>query len=473
MPGAYLHELWKYHQSVQHNLLSNIHGFISSDASGPLIGLACIRSRSGIPRWLDDYIVSVAGAPSHFDVMKFQIALARHVGSSGGCASCANIPFQTISAFWTALTDFVNENIARAESVLTILGLEWEACFQPYSRPPEPLLPLPECLSMSGADIIIQSSDHVNFPVHKLILAFSSQFFRDMFSLPQPSNEIVDGLHVLPMPEDAELVRSLITVLYPVPLEIPARYDRVLALLAASQKYDMPGAQLSIRAEVGNRKLDAQTGDEAFRAYAIASKNGLSPEINNAANLTLDYNLTFESLGSELRHFEGRALRDLAKFRKSRRDDVVVCFQSFLDIRSAPSNIWVGCPGSQCKTGKNEAVLPSWLHHLFTTQIVELKQSFTNAFIQPSSIREKYLVALRTHTTTIWGGPNGCTFCLKTHAHLGEEYCVELERKLAQARAQASSAFLLSEFDVRICAIDRCLKRERNSLVEFTPPEKM
>ena len=331
--------------------------------------------------------------------------------------------------------------LLQAESALTILGLEWETCFQPHSCPPELLLPLPECLSMNGADIIIQSSDLVNFPVHKPILAFSSQFFRDMFSLPQPSNELVNGLPVLHMPEDAELVRSLITVLYPIPSEIPTRYDRVLALLAASQKYDMPAAQLSIRAEVGNRKLAAQTGDEAFRAYAIASKNGLSPETSNAAIRTLDYNLTFESLGSELRQFEGWALRDLAIFRKSRRDDVVLCFQSFLDVRSAPSNIWVGCPGSKGKTRMDDPVLPSWLHYLFTTQIAELKQSFANAFIQPSSIREKYLGALRAHTTT-WGGPDGCTFCLKVHAFRGEEYCVQLERKLVQARGQASFAFL-------------------------------
>ena len=128
MPGAYLHELLKYHQSVQHNLLSNIDGFISSDALGTLIGLTCTRTRSGIPGWLDDYIVSVAGAPSHFDVLELQIALAHHVKGSGGCASCANIPIKTIRAFWTALTEFVNENIAKVSGINSILYASCTKC---------------------------------------------------------------------------------------------------------------------------------------------------------------------------------------------------------------------------------------------------------------------------------------------------------------------------------------------------------
>ena len=147
-----------------------------------------------------------------------------------------------------------------------------------------------------------------------------------MFSLPQPPNEIVDGLPVLPISEDAEIVRALITVLYPIPSEISVAYDRVLSLLAASQKYDMPAIQFSIRAEVSHRKLAAQTADQAFRAYAIASKNRLSPETSTAARLTLNYPLTFESLGSELQIFEGWALRDLVDFRQSRCDDVISCF---------------------------------------------------------------------------------------------------------------------------------------------------
>ena len=97
-----------------------------------------------------------------------------------------------------------------------------------------------------------------------------------MFSHPQPSsNAVVNGLPVVHLSEDADLVRALITVLYPIPSEIPASYSMALALLAAAQKYDMSGIQSSIRAEVSQRKLLALTGIVTFFVYAIARKNRL------------------------------------------------------------------------------------------------------------------------------------------------------------------------------------------------------
>jgi len=308
--------------------------------------------------------------------------------------------------------------------------------------------PLPESMFTSEADIIIQSSDLVKFSVHKSILACSSLFFRDMFTLPQPLDEVANGLPVLRVSEDAELVRALITLLYPIPSEIPVSYDRVLALLTASQKYDMPAIQYSIRSEISSRKLTAQTMDQAFRAYAISSRNGLSPETATSALLTLDYSLTFESIGSDLPQFEGWALRDLTSFRKSRRDDIVSCFESFLDIHGGPSKIWAGCPENNAYLKKKiEPVLPSWLRNLFTTQIEGLKKKFTDALVQPSSIREKYLAALQAHMVN---DPNSndrrtgkieCTFCYRVHVRQGEEYCIELERKLKHARNKVSMAF--------------------------------
>ncbi|KAI0255963.1 hypothetical protein BJV78DRAFT_1113987, partial [Lactifluus subvellereus] len=38
----------------------------------------------------------------------------------------------------------------------------------------------------ADADIILRSSDQVNFHVYKVILSVASPFFKDMFSLPQP-----------------------------------------------------------------------------------------------------------------------------------------------------------------------------------------------------------------------------------------------------------------------------------------------
>jgi len=121
--GVYLYELWKYHQSVQSNLLSNVDNFRGSAAGGTLTGLSCVTiTQWRIPQWLDNYILSVARTPSCFDPIEFQTTLACHVREAvsylgNGCSLCTRIPRQTVRAFWAALTNFVNENIAKASVI--------------------------------------------------------------------------------------------------------------------------------------------------------------------------------------------------------------------------------------------------------------------------------------------------------------------------------------------------------------------
>ena len=94
----------------------------------------------------------------------------------------------------------------------------------------------PETFDISDANLIIRSSDLVKFRVHKSVLALVSPFFKDLLSLPQPSDsEIVDGLPVVQLPEGSELLDSLISMLYPVHTVIPNSYEKVLYLLRFSR----------------------------------------------------------------------------------------------------------------------------------------------------------------------------------------------------------------------------------------------
>jgi BTB/POZ domain len=123
MPGAYLYELWKYHKSVKRNLKSHVEDFIRSCADNTFLGQICVSlSPRGIPRWLDDYLTSIATYPSSFNPIDFHKTLADHtLGKSStwisflrnSCASCSKIPNEDINTLWTALTNFVNENIAK------------------------------------------------------------------------------------------------------------------------------------------------------------------------------------------------------------------------------------------------------------------------------------------------------------------------------------------------------------------------
>ena len=95
----------------------------------------------------------------------------------------------------------------------------------------------PGTFDISDANLIIRSSDLVDFRVHKSIMALVSPFFKDLLSLPQPSDgESVDGLPVVQLSEGSELLSSLVSMLYPVSAVIPNSYEKVLYLLATCQR---------------------------------------------------------------------------------------------------------------------------------------------------------------------------------------------------------------------------------------------
>jgi hypothetical protein len=105
-----------------------------------------------------------------------------------------------------------------------------QAQTNPATSPPEPF-------NIPDANIIIRSSDLVDFRVHKSVLAMVSPFFTDLLSLPQPSDgESVDGVPVVQMSEDSELLNSLVSILYPVRTVIPNSYEKVLCLIATCRR---------------------------------------------------------------------------------------------------------------------------------------------------------------------------------------------------------------------------------------------
>jgi hypothetical protein len=88
-----------------------------------------------------------------------------------------------------------------------------------------------------GANIIIRSSDIVDFRVHQPVLAMASPFFKDLLSLPEPSDsESIDGLPVVQLSEDSELLNTLVSMLYPIPMVVPKSHDKVWYFLATCQQ---------------------------------------------------------------------------------------------------------------------------------------------------------------------------------------------------------------------------------------------
>lgn len=63
--------------------------------------------------------------------------------------------------------------------------------------------------------------------------------------------------------------------------------------------------------------------DEVFCTYAIVSSKRPMLDIETAAHLTLGCPMTFDNIGDGLQLFEIWALRDLVRFRKRSKDNVV------------------------------------------------------------------------------------------------------------------------------------------------------
>ncbi|OBZ74921.1 hypothetical protein A0H81_05180 [Grifola frondosa] len=141
----------------------------------------------------------------------------------------------------------------------------------------------------ADADIIIRSSDGVDFRVHKTTLAMSSPLFDGMFNVPQPATLADEdthpesGLPLLRFTEDHQTLDSLLRLCYPLVIPVLEDLGDVSAVLEAAKKYHIDCAI----ARMGERLL-AFVPKEPLRVYAIACCVGLKAEAEFAAKATPD-----------------------------------------------------------------------------------------------------------------------------------------------------------------------------------------
>ncbi|KZP18263.1 hypothetical protein FIBSPDRAFT_863941 [Athelia psychrophila] len=107
----------------------------------------------------------------------------------------------------------------------------------------------PVFLINSKANVIVRSSDDIDFYVSRYFLSYASPFFEDLFSIPTPSNpedgdDIKDGLPVLKLAEDSLILERILLFCYPTNLvnleDVFFRdMEDAASLLLALEKYDM------------------------------------------------------------------------------------------------------------------------------------------------------------------------------------------------------------------------------------------
>jgi hypothetical protein len=113
------------------------------------------------------------------------------------------------------------------------------------SSPPEPLSPTPATAPFDDprADLVLRSSDGVNFRVFKVILSLASSVFADMFTLPSlpASQNSIDEPQVVLLPEDAQTLDLALRHCYPIrsPDVVKQRDARILLEFARKYQIDL------------------------------------------------------------------------------------------------------------------------------------------------------------------------------------------------------------------------------------------
>lgn len=162
------------------------------------------------------------------------------------------------------------------------------------------------------ADIILRSRTNVDFRVFKLMLGLTSSFFKAMFTLPQEGTfqETKDGLHVITLEEDEEMLELLLKYCYPRWSAVieDLSLEKLIKLLEVANKYGMDSVESHLRAQFVAERFIAT---EPFRVWAIALRCGLEREARIAAQATLRLPILGRPYIQEMEHITAASLHRL------------------------------------------------------------------------------------------------------------------------------------------------------------------
>ncbi|KIJ04570.1 hypothetical protein PAXINDRAFT_22135 [Paxillus involutus ATCC 200175] len=142
------------------------------------------------------------------------------------------------------------------------------------------------------ADVILRSSDNIDFRVFKLFLSLASPFFETLFDIPQPTEETEeqetkDGLPVIPVSEGSNTLDALLRFCYPCTLAEDPNLEElkdVVDVLDAAKKYSLDAIERKVGQALLNPKI---LKVEPLRCFAIAHRGQLRDETLLAARYTL------------------------------------------------------------------------------------------------------------------------------------------------------------------------------------------
>ncbi|KAI0778112.1 hypothetical protein BD413DRAFT_506859 [Trametes elegans] len=195
-----------------------------------------------------------------------------------------------------------------------------------------------------NADVVLRTSDGVQFRTAFELLCRTSAWFRAMFTLPQASG--TDRNEPIPVPESAKVLSDLLNIVNGTTLPALDDIDHIEALLAVADKYEMSMVISVIRLVLSSRNLDVS----AIRLYGIACRMSWGKEAKEASSRTLTTNLFSAAAQTELAAMEPSHRNKLLDLHRRRRAEFFAALDDeaefYANIRGSPCNLRT--PGISC-----------------------------------------------------------------------------------------------------------------------------
>jgi hypothetical protein len=212
------------------------------------------------------------------------------------------------------------------------------------------------------SDVVLRSSDGVDFFVHMVTLSVSSSVFGGLFRIPTPAitspdrDDIRDGLPVVRLSETSRTLDSVLRFIYPIPPPDDLKFQEVADVLSAVDKYCLTGILHRVQP-----LLASLLDDDPVGVYAISVANKIYDLARDAALQTLE--IPIEKLSSP--NIEYIPTKDHTRLLKYHFDvdldmQKFVCgtswFSTLQGLYKKPTN-------NLCRSCYNSETYPEWVIH--------------------------------------------------------------------------------------------------------------
>lgn len=211
-----------------------------------------------------------------------------------------------------------------------------------------------------GADAILRSQDSYHFRVPKIYIENSSpvlsELIRKVVDSPGAANAL-ESLPVVQLPKRGEIIRCILTFIFPVTPVLPSTSEEAMELLSVAQAYQMGSVLSQIRDRIAQHYLQHTHLGPVLRMYSLAQKYRLRPEALQTARTILKYPITIEDFDDKLDIMPGASLYELWKYYEGVRAILASDLTVFRE-----STVHRTITGFCC-TSRGSSQIPTWIDH--------------------------------------------------------------------------------------------------------------